>query len=189
MENNYKIGCPKCGSTEITANKKGYQVGKAVGGAILTGGVGLLAGFHGSNKILVTCLACSKRFKAGEGKRIWPEKEPIQNQENILKKISENDPNELNRIVCTSCKSENLTNHTFCRNCGKQLADADERIHSDEVLKLFACPSCKELTPSDAKNCARCGTTIPSSTKSNSGCMVIFLIGIVISGFTAFLIL
>jgi hypothetical protein len=108
----------------FTANKKGYQVVKAIGGAILTGGVGLLAGFLGSNSILVTCLECGKRFKAGEGKRIWPEKEPIQNQENTLKKLSENDTDELNRIECTSCKSVNLTNHTFCRNCGKQLPEA-----------------------------------------------------------------
>lgn len=32
--------------------------------------MGLLWGFHGSKKIIITCLACSKQFKAGEGKLI-----------------------------------------------------------------------------------------------------------------------
>lgn len=58
-----KIKCPKCGSEQITANKHGYSVGKAAAGAVLTGGVGLLAGFHGSSKIDLTCMACGNVFK------------------------------------------------------------------------------------------------------------------------------
>lgn len=61
MEN--EIKCPKCGSAQLTANKKGFGVGKAAAGAILTGGIGLLAGGIGSNKILITCLACGFQFK------------------------------------------------------------------------------------------------------------------------------
>ena len=37
------IQCAKCGSTELTSQKKGFSGGKALGGALLTGGVGLLA--------------------------------------------------------------------------------------------------------------------------------------------------
>ena len=40
-----KLYCPFCGSSQLTANKKGFGAGKAVAGAVLTGGVGLLAGF------------------------------------------------------------------------------------------------------------------------------------------------
>ena len=60
------IKCPKCGSTQITTDKKGFSGKKAVAGAVLTGGIGLLAGTIGSNKIVITCLSCGKQFKPGE---------------------------------------------------------------------------------------------------------------------------
>ena len=44
------VKCPSCKSTDIQFmqnNKKAFSVGKAVGGAVLTGGVGTLAGFAG----------------------------------------------------------------------------------------------------------------------------------------------
>jgi len=61
-----QIKCPKCGSTQLTANKKGFSAGKAVAGAVLTGGVGLLAGAIGSNKVYITCLKCGYKYKAGD---------------------------------------------------------------------------------------------------------------------------
>jgi predicted RNA-binding Zn-ribbon protein involved in translation (DUF1610 family) len=66
MEIPAQIQCPKCGSTQITANKKGFSGKKAVAGAVLTGGIGLLAGTIGSNKVIITCLNCGKEFKPGE---------------------------------------------------------------------------------------------------------------------------
>jgi len=44
------ITCPNCNSKDVSflqQNKKAFSVGKAVGGAVLTGGVGALAGFAG----------------------------------------------------------------------------------------------------------------------------------------------
>ncbi|HEU7999683.1 TPA: hypothetical protein VWH87_001231 [Streptococcus pneumoniae] len=44
------ITCPTCKSKDVTflqQDKKAFSVGKAVGGAVLTGGVGALAGFAG----------------------------------------------------------------------------------------------------------------------------------------------
>ncbi len=64
-----EIKCPKCGSTQLTANKKGFSGKKAVIGGLLTGGIGLFAGTLGSKKIRITCLACGHEFKPGEGKR------------------------------------------------------------------------------------------------------------------------
>ena len=64
-----EIKCPKCSSTQLTANKKGLSGVQAVGGAILTGGIGLLAGTIGSGKIKITCLACGHQFKPGEDLR------------------------------------------------------------------------------------------------------------------------
>ncbi|WP_289055200.1 zinc-ribbon domain-containing protein [Carboxylicivirga marina] len=57
-----KIKCPKCKSTQLTSNKKGFSLGNAVVGGVLTGGVGLLGGFVGSNKIIITCLKCGKKW-------------------------------------------------------------------------------------------------------------------------------
>jgi DNA-directed RNA polymerase subunit RPC12/RpoP len=61
-----EIKCPKCNSNQLSANKKGFSGKKAVAGAVLTGGIGLLAGTLGSNKIIITCLACSNQFRPGE---------------------------------------------------------------------------------------------------------------------------
>ena len=73
------IKCPKCQSTQLSANKKGFSGTKAVGGAILTGGIGLLAGTLGSNKIILTCLNCGNQFKAGSQKK-YPQNMNINNQ-------------------------------------------------------------------------------------------------------------
>lgn len=61
-----KLYCPKCGSSQLVANKKGFGAGKALAGAVITGGVGLLAGFIGSGKVKITCLKCGSKWKLGE---------------------------------------------------------------------------------------------------------------------------
>ena len=61
MEPN-NIKCPKCSSTQLYFDKKGFSGKKAVVGAVLTGGVGLLAGTLGSNKVVANCLACGNKF-------------------------------------------------------------------------------------------------------------------------------
>lgn len=61
-----KLYCPHCGSSQLVANKKGFGAGKAVTGAILTGGIGLLAGFIGSGDVEITCLKCGKKWLPGE---------------------------------------------------------------------------------------------------------------------------
>lgn len=67
-----EIRCPQCNSNQLHVDKKGFSAGKAIGGAILAGGVGALAGFHGKGNIVITCLACGKKFKAGEGNTSSP---------------------------------------------------------------------------------------------------------------------
>lgn len=61
-----KVKCPRCGSSQISANKKGFSGKQAVAGAALTGGIGLLAGTIGSNKVKITCLKCGHLFKPGD---------------------------------------------------------------------------------------------------------------------------
>lgn len=63
------IRCPKCNSDQITAHKKGFSGRKAVAGAVLTGGIGVLAGTIGSNKVKITCLNCGNTFNPGERRK------------------------------------------------------------------------------------------------------------------------
>jgi hypothetical protein len=81
-----EIRCPKCDSNQLTANKKGFSGGKALVGGVLTGGVGLLAGTIGSKNIIITCLACGKQFKPGEGKAIT---KPILSDNNLINESSQ----------------------------------------------------------------------------------------------------
>jgi tellurium resistance protein TerD len=55
--------CSKCGSKSITAGNKGFGVGKAAAGAVLLGPVGLIGGFIGSKKTVVTCLNCGHKWE------------------------------------------------------------------------------------------------------------------------------
>lgn len=73
---NDKLYCPFCGSSQLTANKKGFGAGKAITGAVLTGGVGLLAGFIGSGNVKITYLRCGNQWKPGQLKT-----EPLTEQE------------------------------------------------------------------------------------------------------------
>lgn len=59
--------CPKCGSRELHAEHKGFSGGKALAGALVTGGIGLLAGTIGCRDTQITCLKCGNKFQAGEG--------------------------------------------------------------------------------------------------------------------------
>ncbi len=59
--------CPKCRSTNIQVmgnNRKGFSMGKAAVGGLMTGGVGLLVGFAGKKgKYDVFCMDCGYRWK------------------------------------------------------------------------------------------------------------------------------
>ncbi len=66
IEKEDKIKCPKCGSEQITAGKKGFSGKKAVVGAVVTGGIGLLAGTIGSNDVILYCMKCGNKFKPNE---------------------------------------------------------------------------------------------------------------------------
>ena len=66
--NTDKLFCPQCGSTNVQPlgqHHKNFSVGKAVGGAVLTGGVGAVAGFLGKNtkQTDFVCMDCGKQFK------------------------------------------------------------------------------------------------------------------------------
>ncbi len=56
--------CPRCTSTYVTANKKGFGLGKAAAGGVLLGPVGLLGGMIGKNKMTLYCMKCGHKFEA-----------------------------------------------------------------------------------------------------------------------------
>ena len=45
------VNCPKCGSTQVHAERRGWR---------------WTTGFFGSGKIVLTCLKCGHTFKAGQ---------------------------------------------------------------------------------------------------------------------------
>jgi hypothetical protein len=56
--------CPKCKSTQITSQQKGYSGGKALALALAFGGLGLSAR-HATRKILITCQNCGYQWIPG----------------------------------------------------------------------------------------------------------------------------
>lgn len=64
--NDSNIRCPKCTSIQITAGNKGFGLGKAAVGGLLLGPLGLLGGFMGSKKTMITCLKCGNKWEAGK---------------------------------------------------------------------------------------------------------------------------
>jgi len=63
QKNVQELKCPKCGSTNLTANTKGFGLGKAAVGGVLLGPVGLLGGLVGSKKAVFICLKCGNQFQ------------------------------------------------------------------------------------------------------------------------------
>jgi ssDNA-binding Zn-finger/Zn-ribbon topoisomerase 1 len=63
VQNYSGIKCPKCGSSGVIINKKGFSIGQAITGGILLFPVGALFGFVGSNKVIVKCPDCHFTWK------------------------------------------------------------------------------------------------------------------------------
>ena len=74
-----QVYCPFCGSTNLITNQKGFGAGKALTGALLTGGIGLLAGFIGSKDIKVTCMHCKETIGI-EGVQTTPPSEELKRE-------------------------------------------------------------------------------------------------------------
>lgn len=51
LEKSNEVFCPKCLSTDVSGNKRGWK---------------LTTGMIGMNKVMVTCLKCGNKWKAGK---------------------------------------------------------------------------------------------------------------------------
>lgn len=61
-----EVKCPKCDSTQLTAQRKGFSYGRGIAGFILIGPIGWLAGYIRGKKIRITCLRCGFRWEPGQ---------------------------------------------------------------------------------------------------------------------------
>lgn len=61
-----QVYCPKCLSTSVTANQKGFGFARGALGASIGLDVGLIAGGIGSKKVICTCLKCGYQWKPGK---------------------------------------------------------------------------------------------------------------------------
>ena len=59
------ISCPRCGSTSVSTQKKGFGVGKAAAGVVAAGPVGAVAGAAGANKVYNICQNCGHKWEPG----------------------------------------------------------------------------------------------------------------------------
>ncbi|WP_445957619.1 hypothetical protein [Yeosuana sp.] len=98
MENNLK--CPKCNSENLSADKKGFSGKKAVIGAIATGGIGILAGTIGSNKMMITCLNCGIKYKATD---YISEKNKYDREREFNKKVAKGEVSNIPMYVFAFC--------------------------------------------------------------------------------------
>lgn len=60
--NDDKLTCPKCGSSQIHIDKKGYSAGKGCCGFLACGPLGFLFGQSGASKLRKTCLKCNNSW-------------------------------------------------------------------------------------------------------------------------------
>lgn len=87
MQGDYNINCPRCNSTKIHVDKKGFGYGDACCGAFLFGPLGLLCGGIESKKLMATCMNCGKKFDAeSQLKRQWKEQQRKETEKEYNKK-------------------------------------------------------------------------------------------------------
>lgn len=66
LEASGQVYCPKCLSTSVSANKKGFGFVRGALGAYIGLDVGLITGGIGSKKVICTCLKCGYQWKPGK---------------------------------------------------------------------------------------------------------------------------
>jgi len=79
--------CPRCHSTQVTAGKKGFGLGKALVGGVLLGPVGILAGFIGNKNMEFVCLSCRERWNSSSNNNTaqWLQKQ-TESARNVVSK-------------------------------------------------------------------------------------------------------
>lgn len=129
---NEQIRCPKCGSTLIHIDKRGFKTGRAIAGGLLTGNilVATAAGGVGKNNIEMTCLKCGHKFKAGQG-IVSSNIESCRIEADDIK--VERQETSMYRCDCGK-KSCLPIDNPVCPSCGRKLRD-DKKITQEYSSK------------------------------------------------------
>ena len=132
-----EIKCPKCASTNVHADKKGFSTGKAVAGTLIGNPViGAIAGTHGSSKIVMTCLNCGHEFKPGEQLKSTP----VEVQ--LPKGVNVNDKEYFDSysIKCSYCNKESNTSFGACPQCGRRFLPQEKEAAKQAQLERGSKP-------------------------------------------------
>ena len=134
--------CPKCHSRELHTEQKGFSGGKAFAGAVVAGGIGLLAGTIGSKDVQITCLKCGNRFKAGDS---YIDKKSFETKHNVeLPKginVSKREFFSKYNYKCPLCNKIYNGDLNSCPKCGRHFLDSDKTNESTLGTKNAGCAS------------------------------------------------
>lgn len=123
--NDEPIKCPKCNSTQIHVDKRGFKTGRAIAGGLLTGNilVAAAAGGIGHDKIELTCLKCGCKFKIGElAPHSTHSPQKIKEFESHVIRPEEAEKTQMYRCDCgKECCLP--INSPICPKCGRRLND------------------------------------------------------------------
>lgn len=141
MDLNKSIICPKCGSKNIYAGKKGFSTGRAIAGGLLTGNIFVIAaaGGIGANKVVLTCLECGHTFNIGEG-----------GKESSTLPTREIPRAEMPKTAMFKCDCGKIfsgeTPYPYCPSCGRKMKEKniatkeDLRYNKKGCLGMFIIP-------------------------------------------------
>ena len=133
--NEEPIRCPKCHSSQISVNKKGFQTGKAIVGGIITGNilVAAAAGGIGMNKLELTCLKCGHKFRADEAYKTTSIEQDKALAEFESHVIPYNEVTAMYRCDCGK-KACLPVDRPVCPVCGRRLGDKHKIPQYSEYL-------------------------------------------------------
>lgn len=120
------IKCPKCGSTQIYVDKRGFKTGRAIAGGLITGNLlaAAVAGGIGMGKIEITCLKCGNKFKIGNTNNSTSSKTDIELAEFEKHVISKENKEQFSMYKCECGKIASMrVRNPICPKCGRRQSD------------------------------------------------------------------
>lgn len=144
--NDEPIKCPKCGSSQIHVDKRGFKAGRAIAGGLLTGNILAAAacGGIGMNKIELTCIKCGHKFNinntALNEASIESDRKIAEFEKRV---ISKEDAEKYAMYKCDCGKvSSMLVRNPICPKCGRRQSENNFYIQEKRsgCLSLFVIP-------------------------------------------------